>query len=169
MIYFEIPNYPELGVKHVWPLVKENNNLLDYFPDYTQSQQPEKEFMYAVLSTLKPDEVRALVASSVMHRAPISQDDKADLIEVTHELKDSISELYSMKSKWMWRQTIIICIATKGRANYLLKKSSILSAPRKSSKKYEADLSQIVNYRANSSQNEEAKEEEEKEEVDDMQ
>ena len=101
MIYFEIPNYPELGVKHVWPLVKENNNLLDYFPDYTQNQQPEKEFMYAVLSTLKPDEVRALVASSVMHRAPISQDDKADLIEVTHELKDSISELSSMKSKWM--------------------------------------------------------------------
>ena len=159
VIYFEIPNYPELGVKHVWPLVKENNDLLDYFPDYTQSQQPEKEFMYAVLSTLKPDEIRTLVASSVINRAPIEQDDKADLIEVTYELKDSITGLYSMKSKWIWGQIIIICIATKGRANYLLKKSSILNAPRKSSKKYEADLSQIVNYRPVRDQREEVKEE----------
>ena len=102
---------------------------------------------------------QTLVASSVMNRAPIEQDDKANLIEVTYELKDSITGIYSMKSKWMWGQIIIIFIATKGRANYLLKKSSILSAPRKSSKKYEADLSQIVNYRPVRDQRKEVKEE----------
>ena len=58
VVFFEIPDYPELGVKHVWPLVQENQELLKYFSDYEPSKQSEKDFMYGVLSTLKPDEVR---------------------------------------------------------------------------------------------------------------
>ena len=169
MIRYEIPNYPELSVKHVWPLVMENQDLLDYFPDYKPSQQPEKEFMYSVLSTLKPDEVWTLVASSLKHRAPALQDDKADLIEATHELNEVITQLYSMKSKWTWNQIFIICIATKGRANYLLKKSSILNSQRKSPMKYEADLSQFVNYSHGIPPREEEKKEEENRGEDDMQ
>ena len=86
-------------MKNVWPLVQENTDLLDYFPDYKKSQQPEKEFMFAVLSTLMPDEVRILIASCLKERAPVSQDEKADMIEVTKELNDEIIRLYSMKSK----------------------------------------------------------------------
>ena len=64
----------------------------------------------------------------------------------------------------MGGQNLNIYIATKGRANYLLKKSSILNAPRKNSKKYIADFSQILNYRPNGTLNEEEKEEGENEE-----
>ena len=69
----------------------------------------------------------------------------------------------------MGDQNLNIYIATKRRANYLLKKSSILNAPRKNSKKYNADFSQILNYRPNGAQNEEEKEEGENEEGEDMQ
>ena len=47
-----------------------------YFPNFKPSQFPEKELMYGILSTLKPDEVRQLVAQSLKDRAPKSQDDK---------------------------------------------------------------------------------------------
>ena len=161
MINFEIPDYPELAVKHVWPLVTGNQDLIKYFPDYKPSQLPEKEFMYAVLSTLKPNAVRELIASCIVKRAPTSQDDKAGLIEVTSELKESITNLYSIKRMKMPYIDFNFCLATKGRANYLLKKGSILSAPRKSPKKYSADLSQIMNFRSIENQNEEVKNEEE--------
>ena len=69
----------------------------------------------------------------------------------------------------MGGQNLNIYIATKGCANYLLKKSSILNAPRKNSKKYNDDFSQILNYRPNGAQNEEEKDEGENEEGKDMQ
>ena len=54
-----------------------------------------------MFSTLKPDEIRILVASSLAHRSPASHDDKDDSTDVTHELEHLITNLYSMKSKWM--------------------------------------------------------------------
>ena len=50
-------------------------------------------------------------------------------------------------------------IATKGRANYLLKKLSILNSSRENSKKYNTEFSQILNYRPKEAQNEDEKEE----------
>ena len=119
-----------------------------YFPNFKPSQFPEKEFMYGILSTLKPDEVRQLVAQSLKDRAPKSQDEKDDFVEVTKELYNSIQDLYFMKSKRVLKAYVNFCIATKGRTNNLLKESSILSAPRKSPKKYQADLTVFANYKA---------------------
>ena len=127
-----------------------------YFPNFKPSQFPEKEFMYGILSTLKPDEVKQLVAQSLKDRARKSQD---DLVEVTKELYNSIQDLYSMKSKRVLKVYVNFCIATKGRTNYLLKKSSILSTPRKSLKKYQADLTVFANYKAETRNQEEIKEE----------
>ena len=99
IIFFEIPDYPELAVKNVWPLVKENEDLLKFFHDFKPSQLPEKEFMYGVLSSIRPDGVRELVAQSVKLRSSSTQEENDDLIEVTCELKRDISQLFSMKSK----------------------------------------------------------------------
>ena len=45
VLFFKIPNYTKLGVKNVWLLIKQNNDLLNYFPNLEASQLPEKEFM----------------------------------------------------------------------------------------------------------------------------
>ena len=83
VINFQIPNYPELAVNNVWLLIENSSNLIMYFPDFKPSQLPEKEFMYGVLSTLKPNEVRELVDKSLKNRAPKTQDDKDGLVELT--------------------------------------------------------------------------------------
>ena len=139
-----------------------------YFPNFKPSQFPEKEFMYGILSTLKPDEVKQLVAQSLKDRAPKSQDEKDDFVEVTKELYNSIQDLYFMKSKRVLKAYMNFCIATKGRTNYLLKESSILSAPRKSRKKYQADLTVFANYKAETRNRVEIKGNDEEENKDGM-
>ena len=99
VIYFTIPCYPELEPKNVWPLIKDNNDLIDYFPDLKPSQLPEKEFLYGILCTLRPDGVRQLVETGVKNRSLAAEENKDELIEVTVELKEAIMGLFSMKSK----------------------------------------------------------------------
>ena len=71
-----------------------------YFPDMKDSQLPEKEFMFGILSTLNPDAVRKLVAAGMKNRRADVQDDHGDLVEVCGELKDAVLDLYTMKSKF---------------------------------------------------------------------
>ena len=108
VIYFEIPKYPELATKNIWPLIKENDDLMAFFPDLKELQLPEKEFMYGILCTLRPDSVRELIATGVKNRSPTVQEDKGDLIEITKELKDSIMDLYSLKSKYFQQFTLTL-------------------------------------------------------------
>ena len=97
-----------MGTKYVWPLVNENPNLMVYFPDLKESQLPEKEFMYGILGTLMPYELREMIAQSMKSRSPLGQEDKNDLIEVSNELKDAIENLYEMKSKFQWSLNVEI-------------------------------------------------------------
>ena len=129
-LHFKIPSYTELATKHVWPLVKENPDLLVYFPDLKDCQLPEKDFMYGVIWILSPDVVRELVAEWVKNRSPVVLDDKGDLVEISEELKDSILNLFTMKSKLFWLLENNNHIATKAMANFLLKKSSVLDSKR---------------------------------------
>ena len=99
VVHFEIPKYPELAVKNVWQLIKTNEVLFAYFPDLKESQFPEKEYMYGVISTIKPDAVRELVAEGMKSRWPVAQDDHSDLVEVSGDLKHAITNLFSIKSK----------------------------------------------------------------------
>ena len=71
-----------------------------YFPDMKDSQLPEKEFMFGILSTLNPDAVRELVATGMKNRRADVQDDHGDLVEEFWELNDAVLNLYTMKSKF---------------------------------------------------------------------
>ena len=48
-----IPRYAELRVENVWPLVKEIDEFMNYFPDCSQKQFPDRKFMYTILTTLR--------------------------------------------------------------------------------------------------------------------
>ena len=80
-------------------MVKENEDLMMYFPNLNASQLPEKEFMYGILSTLRPDAIREIIANLLKNRSPNEQEDKGDLVEICEELKESILSLFSMKSR----------------------------------------------------------------------
>ena len=97
-----------MATKNIWPLIKDNPDLLSYFPDLKDSQIPEKEFLFGIFCTLKPDAVREIIATGMKNRSPNEQEDKDNLIEITEELMDSIMNLYSMKSMYPWKLTIAL-------------------------------------------------------------
>ena len=83
----------------MWSIIKENQDLMAYFSDQWDLQVPEKKFLYGILCTIRPDEVREIIAARVKNRSPVEKEDKGDLIKVTKDMKDSIMTLFAMKSK----------------------------------------------------------------------
>ena len=45
----EVPRYEELSVPKIWKLVKETEDIYQYFPDYSSKQVPDREYMFAIL------------------------------------------------------------------------------------------------------------------------
>ena len=56
-----IPRYSELKVENIWPLVKEEEELINYFSDYGQKQLPDRKFMFSIIGTLRFDEVKVMI------------------------------------------------------------------------------------------------------------
>ena len=48
VVIIDIPKYEELSIKNIWSLVKDND-LLEYFPDYSDKQVPDRNFMFFIL------------------------------------------------------------------------------------------------------------------------
>ena len=68
-------------------------------PDLKYTQFPEKEFLFAILSTLMLDGIRMLLLDTKNKKAPINTEDQSNLIEVNKEFAESIDILLSIKSK----------------------------------------------------------------------
>ena len=128
-----IPRYNELKVINIWPLVREVNELMSYFPDYEQKQLPDRKFMFSILGTLRPDELKAMVEGARKSRALKEEKPDDDFVYIENLLYKEISSVMAQKSKL---KILNVFIATKGKAAFLLKRSSKLGAKRKQAKKY---------------------------------
>ena len=51
----------ELKVEQVWPLIKEIDDLMLYFPYYEDKQYPDQKFMYSILGTLRLEQLKTMV------------------------------------------------------------------------------------------------------------
>ena len=47
-VLFHIPKYNELSVKNVWNLIKVNDEIMEYFPEYEDNQFLERTFMFII-------------------------------------------------------------------------------------------------------------------------
>ena len=56
-----MPEFDELYVKNLWAKWKENEFILQYIPDYPASLLPERDFLFGVVGTHYPNEMRKLV------------------------------------------------------------------------------------------------------------
>ena len=92
-----VPEYKELSVSQVWKHVKEVPELYKYFPDYTAGQLPNREFMYAVISTTYPKALRSLIEDSRKKRIETHEDDKDELIDIDGEFKNEIMGILTQK------------------------------------------------------------------------
>ena len=135
-----VPRYKELSVINLWSYVKDLPEFCKYFPDYQESEYPERDFLIAVISKVYPDALEQLIEDARESRAVNNIEETANLIELTPSIKEAILSSHPQKSKWSVINSIASALATRGIANYLLKVKAKLRRPRRAVKERKARL-----------------------------
>ena len=90
----------ETFYKIYWPLVKEVNDLLEYFPDYKPKQYPDRSFMNSILATLRFDQVKRMIENIRKNRELENKREDDELLYINKELLKEIEFVPSQKRKY---------------------------------------------------------------------
>ena len=75
---------------------------MDYFPDYKDSELPERNYLFGVVGTLYNKELTIFVKKAYEHRAAHYKGKDSDLIEITPEMKEYLEKVIAYKSNiWL--------------------------------------------------------------------
>ena len=99
LLVFKVPKYPELKVESVWNIVKTDSEINSYFPDYEQDQYPERDYLFAILSTLRKDELLQLIKTAKNNRAYSNQSEEDEMVQITNGFRNEIFNILPTKSK----------------------------------------------------------------------
>ena len=112
----DIPKYEELSVKNIWSLVKAANDLCEYFPDYSDKQVPDRDFMFSILWTFRHDVIEKMVEDARKNRALASNENEGQFVYIQKDLFNEIANVLSQKSKHLYlilkqlRETMLFCL-----------------------------------------------------------
>ena len=70
-----------------------------YFPDYLETQIPDRKFMYSIISTMFPNALKQLIKEAKNKRALNVDNEDNDIIEIKPEIMEAIMGVLSQKSK----------------------------------------------------------------------
>ena len=96
----EVPEFQELSVKNLWESWKDNEAIKEYIPDYTDSELPEREFLFGIVGILYNAELTDVVRKSYSHRKQKYKKDDGEAIVITNEMSQLIKAIDSYKSKF---------------------------------------------------------------------
>ena len=83
----------------MWTYIQELSELNEYFPDYPKGELPEREFMWIVLYTLRPDATKFLIKEARDHRSVSSEQNSENLIEIAPQFLAELKHISTKKSK----------------------------------------------------------------------
>ena len=88
-----IPTWPELSIRNIWPHACRINNFLMYMPDdWSATKKTERKFFFNILTFLAPNFVQDLIRESrrLRHAHAEQRLEAPRPIEMTHEWADAI-------------------------------------------------------------------------------
>ena len=108
-----VPSWPELSVKNVYPQVREQcPEIMAYLPDPedSASRLPPRDFFFAVLSALKPQEVDDMVNKAAAVRQPQKENLQEQRwgLAITDEWMDRLLQFDYVSSKCLTTTTHLI-------------------------------------------------------------
>ena len=98
MITQVVPKYGELSLSKMWAQVKADPELMIYFPDYLESQLPDRDYMFSIISTVYPKTLKEIISKARENRAIVNEADDDELIEIDPNIKSLIVNVLEHKS-----------------------------------------------------------------------
>lgn len=81
-------------------MVKESEDLVMYFPDMVGDQLPERSFLFSILTSLRPQELKSLVEDARRNRSVIHKPSEDELIAFLPNVRDEVFKILPQKSEW---------------------------------------------------------------------
>ena len=135
-----IPRYKELGVKPIWELVKNVEELACYFPTLEEGKLPDRFFLWGILGTLKRNEWAKLLKDARNRRGKKEAEDKDGLIEIDPDILEKIMSAPTISKSNLDIFVSYTYYVGKGRIAFLLKGDWKKGSGRKEVKQYQANL-----------------------------
>ena len=89
---------PEFALKNVWGVFKENQTVKEYMPDIKENELQERKFFFSILSTIYPDEIKAMIKDARKPRAVTQTQTKQEKIKLTKEIMEEILKIQNQPS-----------------------------------------------------------------------
>ena len=83
--WINVPLFDELSVIKIWPMTKENKQIMKYFPTkLPKNRVPDREYYFNILNTFQPEYVDQIIRHANNQRNSVSNDAQArEFIEVS--------------------------------------------------------------------------------------
>ena len=96
-----VPKFDEVSVKTIWPLIKQDPEVLVYFPDdYAKGRVPERKYTFDVLNTIRPEYVKKMIEHAFTIRNAVTEEGKHDdEILVSTEWQEQLQAIPFISSK----------------------------------------------------------------------
>ena len=74
-----VPKFDEVSVKKIWPMIKEDPDVLIYFPDeYPKGREPDRQYTFNVLNTIRPEFLKNAIEHAYKVRNAVTDQSKHD-------------------------------------------------------------------------------------------
>lgn len=99
--WIHVPVYDELAVHKIWPLIKEEEKMMMFFPDkLPKGRLPDREYFWNIVNTLNEPYVAQLLKHANALRNDAKKQGEADhVVEVTNEWWDKLNAVPFISSK----------------------------------------------------------------------
>ena len=83
--WINVPLFDELSVVNIWPMMKENKQIMKYFPNkLPKGRVPDREYFFNILNTFQPLYVDQIIQHANAQRNSVSSEAQAkETIEVS--------------------------------------------------------------------------------------
>ena len=88
-----------MSIEKLWPFIQEIEDLYEFFPTLKPKKFPEREFMWEIISTLRPTETKKLIDEARQQRSIKGEEDPNQLVEVDPGIFKEIQSVLSQKGK----------------------------------------------------------------------
>ena len=74
-------------------------DLLEYFPNYSKNELPNRDYLWSVLATLRGEATEHLIKQAIEHRSISTDVNKDELVEISPQILKEIKSVSAQKSK----------------------------------------------------------------------